>query len=468
MSKKWEMNRRAFLRASGYTIFLPMLDVMMPSIARAADGRTRRLMNIYIPNGALTDGGMNFHPTIQNVLNTIRADLTIVNNIRSFAVNGDHEDHMEADMAYYFAQSYINSIYPAGRKTTFNVNAAFRTMDQYVAQYNPGAKLGPIGMSVPPNLGAYASNLLRPEHQNSLSWIGPGQANRIWNDPQSLFNQLFSSTMTNTPTPTPAPNTPAPVDPNISRRGSLHYVMDQITALRNSVGKDDQIRLDEYFTGVDALEKKIAALGSPVTPTPTPVTAPITCERPNITLSAANYQARMAVFYDIAYHAFKCDITRAISCIHATEGNEIEHSFVPGIVNAGTGWHALSHYEGKQNPGASFADLQKLQAWHHQQIVNFVNRLRSTVQPNGQTLLDETAVVWGSGMSSHGPGTAQHDYNRLRICLAGGGNGLFKKGQTVNANNVSLGNLWLTISQAYGATITSYGNSTGTIPAIRV
>src|SRR5262249_3184754 len=157
--------------------------------------------------------------------------------------------------------------------------------------------------------------------------------------------------------------------------------------IRSKVTASDKVRLDEYFTGIEDLEKRINATTPPPTGgTCTPPTA--------LTTTATDYANRLKNFYDIMYFAFLCDLTRVSTFIHAPEdpASISMKGVVPGVT-ASTSWHGLSHFQ-EADSGLSLADkitqFQLTTAWHHTQVVNFVKRLKATTLANGKTLLDES------------------------------------------------------------------------------
>ena len=94
-----------------------------------------------------------------------------------------------------------------------------------------------------------------------------------------------------------------------------------------------------------------------------------------------------------------------------------------------------------------------------QQFDKFLSRL-SAIQDGEQTLLDSTAVLFGSGMGNG----SSHTNSDLPIVLAGGGygTGQFKKVNSKGAGKVPLCNLLLDIAQKTGVRSESFGTSTGT------
>src|SRR5262245_28241574 len=93
MSKPWQIHRRTFLRGVGAAVALPLMDAMMPSLAKAASGATSgaiakpptRMAFVYVPNGATmahwtpTASGADFaFPRILKPLEKFRAELSVL------------------------------------------------------------------------------------------------------------------------------------------------------------------------------------------------------------------------------------------------------------------------------------------------------------------------------------------------------------------------------------------------------
>jgi hypothetical protein len=452
--KKWELDRRTFLKGAGVSLALPLLDAMMPSMAKAANGRNQKFFLAYLPNAYLANPGHVYQPQVMNVLNTIRSDLTMVSGLSTFVLPENHDTHIEANLAFLQGSIYTEDVYPGGRGTLFDPSKMYRSIDQQIADVNRGAKNGVYPMCVDPNPYSPFPALLSDNFTQSMSWEGPSKPAQNYTKPSQLFNALFG---VGAGTPTPVPDANA----NQRRVSVLHYVLDQVKSTKARVGRDDQIRLDEYFTGIQELEKKIA------TTAPPPVMT-AGCSQPSLTMNDTDYQKRLDLYYEIAYYAFVCDLTRVFTCIHATEGNDLQQN-IPGVANTRSGWHSITHDGQLSDPGAASRDLGVIEAWHNNKIVSFVNRLKGAIQPGGQNLLSETSVVWGHSMANRSLiGGHQHYFTNLRINIAGTANGAFKNGIDIDAKGAHLANLWVTLMQGYGVNTSKYGHSTGTIAGLRV
>ena len=91
----------------------------------------------------------------------------------------------------------------------------------------------------------------------------------------------------------------------------------------------------------------------------------------------------------------------------------------------------------------------------------FLNQLQSTQSPNGSSLLDETTVLFGSGM---GNGNA-HTNNNLPILMAGRGyqTGSHVALQEAKNKRVPLSTLYLSILNQLGVEDETFAHSTGTL-----
>ena len=85
----------------------------------------------------------------------------------------------------------------------------------------------------------------------------------------------------------------------------------------------------------------------------------------------------------------------------------------------------------------------------------FLTKLRA-VEENGRSLLDRTAVVFGSNLGN----ASAHDWRNLPIILAGGG---YRHGSYVAHdanNNTPLANLFVAMAQRMGVETDRFGSST--------
>ncbi|MEM6691246.1 MAG: DUF1552 domain-containing protein, partial [Planctomycetota bacterium] len=123
-----------------------------------------------------------------------------------------------------------------------------------------------------------------------------------------------------------------------------------------------------------------------------------------------------------------------------------------GIDNS---YHGLSHHG---NDPKTIEKLIKLETYQVEQFNRFITRLRKT-NDGERSLLDTTAVLFGSGMSDGN----RHKNTDLPIILAGGGYGKgdFRDVREEVSGKVPLCNLFLDIAHRMGIQSDRFGTSTG-------
>jgi len=156
--------------------------------------------------------------------------------------------------------------------------------------------------------------------------------------------------------------------------------------------------------------------------------------------------------YDLAALALQADATRIITL---NIGGGLPVTNIPGI---NRGYHDLSH---------TGQDAEKLRQLHiiesalMAELDHFLERLGGMKDIGGGTLLDNTTVVFGSGMGN----ASSHANTNLPVVLAGGG---FKHGRHLffpkqARKQTPLCNLFVTLLQQMGIKRDKFGSSTGNL-----
>src|SRR4029077_20344072 len=133
------------------------------------------------------------------------------------------------------------------------------------------------------------------------------------------------------------------------------------------------------------------------------------------------------LFYDLMVMALRTDSTRVITCMICSESNG---GAIPDIGISQTR-HGLSHHNGDPE---QLRRLTQTDTFLVEQLSYFLDQLKAH-QEEGQTLLDTTQVLWGSGMAyGHSHGNAN-----LPTLVAGGRALGYKHGQHVDFNLPKIG-----------------------------
>ena len=154
--------------------------------------------------------------------------------------------------------------------------------------------------------------------------------------------------------------------------------------------------------------------------------------------------------FDLMALAFEADLTRVFTFMLNREASQL----VFPDLGFNEPWHHVSHHG---NEPEKLALLVKLNTWQISLFGKFLERLRTTPDGDG-TLLDHSAILWGSGMSdsnTHSPLDVPYPHGRQ-------GRGVVHRQPHLAApKGTQLANVMLTVAQKYGAEIDRFGVSTG-------
>jgi len=266
-----------------------------------------------------------------------------------------------------------------------------------------------------------------------IAWTKSGVRVPPITGPADLFERLFVSDSKDRQVQR--------VQENHLQSSILDSVLEDANRLSKRVNSEDKQKLDEYFTSIRDVEKRLE-LRKRWANHPKPG-APF--EQPADT----NTVDDLPMLYELIALALQTDSTRIATL-------EIGGSFLPQNLGIKKSYHGLSHHG---NDEEAIKHLITLETYQIAQFNQFLTRLAS-IQDGDKTLLDSTSVIFGSGMGNG----SSHKNSDLPIVLAGGGyrHGEFKKVESQGINKVPLCNLYLDIAQRMGVETDAFGTSTGT------
>ncbi len=220
----------------------------------------------------------------------------------------------------------------------------------------------------------------------------------------------------------------------------LDTVLTEANDLSRRVNREDKDKLDEYFTSIRDVEKRLE-LRRRWTSLPKP-------KAPFARPENKNRVQDLPMLYELIALGLQTDSTRIATL-------EIGGDFLPQDLGIDKSYHGLSHHG---NDEAAIKHLLTLEAYQIEQFGKFLARL-SALADGDRTLLDSTTVLFGSGIGD----ANTHKNSDLPIVLAGGGyrHGEFKKIPSAGPNKVPLCNLFVDIAQRMGVETESFGSSTG-------
>ncbi len=214
------------------------------------------------------------------------------------------------------------------------------------------------------------------------------------------------------------------------RKSILDTITAEITSLESTLGSNEKVKLDAHLDSIRQLENKLqATLGTSSTGAGggggggNPV---VSCTKPSAPGGDSSFQfmggmdalAANLAHQQIILSAFACDITR-VACLEYGNDQKL-------MVNA-SGIPYDDQHGGYIHSGAAsnYANLVKFEAYLATQFANIIKALKAVPDPlgtSGQTLFDNTLMIWARDM-----GDAQnHNQQSMRFVLASGNGGYLK------------------------------------------
>jgi hypothetical protein len=434
--------RRTVLRGLGTTLALPVLDAMVPALARAqtAAKAPTRLSTVYLPNGIMmeqwtpdTEGtGFALKPILQP-LAPFRDKMTIISGLSHNAGGRAQQGENTGDHARAGA-SYLSGVHP--KKTEGADTAAGVSIDQIAAkQIGTQNQLASLELCVDsPELLGQCEAGYSCAYMNSICWRTPTTPMPMENRPRVVFERLFGDSESTDPAV------------RLSRIKQDRSILDSVTAkasrLKAELGRPDQLKLTEYLDAVRDVEHRIQTVEAQSGRKLPKV------ERPAGIPDTFTEHARM--MFDLQVLALQTDLTRVITFMMGREfgGRTYEEIGIP------EGYHGLTHH---QYNAEKIAKVIQIQTYHAKHFGYYLDKLRSTPDGDG-TLLDHMVVLYGGGISDGNT----HLHDNLPVVLMGGASGQLKGGRHVRyPSQTPMPNLLLALLDMVGVKQDKLGSSTG-------
>jgi hypothetical protein len=413
------LSRRHFLRGTGAAMFgLPFLEAMTPTWARAAAPAVPRrfvaacaTLGFHGPYFFPDSSGPAYEasPYLER-LSQHRQDFTVFSGLSHPEQQGNNGHASELTWLTAARRPGL-----AGFRNTVS-------LDQLIAEA--------IGMQT------RFPSLVLSTSGRSMSWTSNGVEIPGETSPARLFKALFLN------------GSDAEVTREVRKlqrgRSILDTVLDEAKKLEQQVGARDRRKVDEYLTAVRDLELRLQQ-AQRWAKRPKPET---TAEEPKDLPDRNDAIGKQRLLSDLIVLALQSDATRAIT-IQLSGMNAVPT--IPGVRND---WHNLSHH-GKDP--AKIEELRVIEEAEFTAFNDFLTRLKG-IEEQGNTLLDQTIVLFGSNLGN----ASSHDARNVPTLVAGGG---FRHGQYLahdEANNTPLSNLFVALARQMGLGVETFGSSTAT------
>jgi len=268
----------------------------------------------------------------------------------------------------------------------------------------------------------------------SLAWDGRGKPVAGQDDPVQVFHKLFSAD------DLPLEQRQAAIAEN---RSVLDAVLSEARRVQRGLSKTDTDKLNEYFQGIRDIETRLnkdeAWLDVPK------ARAPLDEPEPGL-----KGKAEIEIMQDLIVAALQTDSTRSLS--YRMPGQSLLQS-----LDLKPSAHNVSHY----SPGARMEASKARDKTHSELLARLIDKLKATQEADGSSLFDNTAVAWGSNISSI------HYLTNCPTVLTGGGANLKLGQHLVLPKDTPLCNVWLTMLQGLGIKVERHGDSTGVVKELQ-
>lgn len=453
------LNRRRFLRNAGMCLALPALESLSARLVAAtagsaapaattATGAPLRTAFLYFPNGAIPgawwppETGSNFplSRTLEPLAN-LRQHLQLLGGLTDLSANGGLDgggDHARA-----------NGTFLTGVRIKKTNGADFRagvSADQIMARE--------VGLATPfRSLELSCDTILNVGtcdtdyacvYQHNLAWSSPTTPLTPEVNPRMLFERMFGA------------GTPKERAQNLlirqqQKRSILDFIQGDMRSLNRELGGRDREKIDEYFTSVRDIELRIQAAEQARAGRPQP-----NVDAPDAGIPAS-FTEYVRLMFDMLHLAFQTDNTRVATFMIAGDGNNREFA----EIGVNDGHHNLSHHGGKQD---WIAKVEKIDHWYVSQLAYFLEKMERTKDVDGNSLLHNSQIVYGSGNSDGN----RHTHTNLPVILAGRAGGTLTPGRYTKFNDEPITNLYLSMMDRVGGTqrLERFGDSTRRLGSI--
>lgn len=458
------VDRRRFLRGSGFALALPLFGTFKAVGSEVASTNPKRLGCFYFADGvpmplasdpAYEDwawfphgNGTEFKFTkCMETLEPLRSELTVLSGFSHVASRNVH-GHNNADQFLTGAatgdgdREYKNSI----------------SLDQlYASHVGDQTRFSSLVMSTDGGTGT-----ARGAH--TLSFDRNGRPIPAEHRPKQVFDMLFVTS-----------------DKQSAKRlsltrSALDDMLSDAHSLKQTLSLEDRKQFDEYLESVRQAEIKVEKakkwLNAPLP----------NIERDHLDLELTTDEPReyLQTMFELVYLAFRTDSTR-VATYQITRENGIGRS---DHLSRAVGFnlaHQLSHETKNPDGWKNFGIYCR---FLNEEFGRFIEKLRSTPEPAGTgSMLDNTLVLYGSASS------AFHLSRNYPLILAGGKNMGFKHGRYINhagnnfqggpwlgdrepwqdkatSEDIPLSDLFVSMLQRLGVSVDRFADSTGTVEGI--
>ncbi len=434
----------------GLLATLPVLEAFRPRVARAQSAAPLRFVGIFAPNGVVpslwkpaTYGRDVALPLSLRPLAPVLAHTSILSNTRLGPTDGMNSHgggqtcFLTASDTFVGATSLDQAI---GQLTEAQVRLPTLNLSIENNGYYWPSQIVPdsAGIYTAPN-GEDRQDRCQDSESCRVS-VSSGTTQANFYHPQVVFERLFGAASGGGGASGPSA---AALKEAARRRRVVDLLKGHAAALRPRVSSQDQLRIEEYLSGVRQIERELDALTAPVSSSPA-----ASCDRSTpVTGIPVDRDRYVHLLCELIARGFQCDATRSVTLMLG-QGVSPMNFTVGGV--------AYSHHGDASHHGHDPARREAkgtIDAWQVGVYAHLVQRLADTADADGTPLIDRSAVFYGSDIAD----SEAHNAVDMPVLLGGRLGGALNPGGHVDGKNQTAGDLFVRIHQAFGATSNTFG-----------
>jgi hypothetical protein len=434
------------LRGLGTAISLPLLEAMSPSFSWAASAAPKpplRMAFLYVPNGMHMDdwipakegSGFEITPILKPVAKyrdkmNVLSGLTL-NGARALGDGGG--DHARS------VASFLTGAHPKKTSGADIHNGA--SVDQVAAAAIGDKTRLPsleLGMESSAQAGKCDSGY-SCVYTSNMCWRTDTSPVAKENNPAAVFDRLFGS------------SDKRENDKNKSirdkqRKSVIDFALEDANDLRRTLGGKDKNKLDEYLHAIREIERRL-------TNSEKLRGVELDADYPRPEGVPEDFEVHMKLMFDLMVLSLQTDSTRIATFMYANAGSNRGYR----NIKVSEGHHDLSHHGRNKDKQEK---ISKINQYHTTLLSYFLDKMEA-VREEGSTLLDNSMIVYGSGI---GDGD-RHNHDNLPIALFGSGQGTIKTGRHLAyKKETPLTNLYVSMLDRMGVQVNKFSDSTGALP----
>jgi hypothetical protein len=272
-------------------------------------------------------------------------------------------------------------------------------------------------------------------YTDAISWALPNQPLPMIRDPRQAFDLLFGVGGSKVDRE----------ERKQIRKSVIDVIRMEVADLNKKLPASDRTRLAEYLQSVDEVDRRIKAVEARNN-------SGDAREMPDAPAGVPDsFSEHMRLMFDIQILAMQNDMTRVIAF---KTGRDADQRRFPESEVPAAAFHPSSHYGNE----AAVMTYNKINIYRVGQMAYFAEKLKSTMD-GGQSLADQSIVLWGSPMSN----SNIHAHRHAPLFFLGKGNGLLPGNMHIKAaDGTPMANVMLAVLHYLGHDDKEYfGDSTG-------